>query len=118
MRIHRKKLQGILLKNVELDYSLSWKNMLEERDLCIQIDSQYFHTEWSFRIFMGNEFAHSPPQNKPCDPTHTKQVSIWRELRPGIPRWVSQYTGLVVIPLIRILELEKEIAGGELSLPV
>lgn len=67
---------------------------------------------------MGSEFAHSLPWNKSCDPTHTEQVSIWRELRPGIPHWVSQYTGLVVVPLIRTPELEKEIAGGELSLPV
>lgn len=88
------------------------------RHLCIQIDTRYFHIEWSFHIFMGNKFVHSLPQNKPCDPTHTEEVSIWRELRPDTPHWVSQYTGLVVIPLISTPELEKEIPGGELSLPV
>lgn len=118
LRIHRKNLQGILLKNVELDYSLLWKNTLEERDLCIQIDSQYFHTEWSFHIFVENEFAHSLPWNKPCDPTHMKQVSILRELRPSTAHWVPQNTGLIVIPLIKTPELEKEGVGGELSLPV
>lgn len=116
--IHRKNLQGILLKNVKLDYSLSWKNTLEERDWCIQIDSQYFHTERSFHIFMGNEFAQSPPWNKPCDPTHMKQVSILRELRPNTAHWVPQNTGLIVIPLMRTPEFEKEGVGGELSLPV
>lgn len=84
----------------------------------IQLESQYFHTEWSFHISMGNEFAHSSPCNKLCDPIHTEEVSIWRELRPDTPHWFSQYTGLVVIPLIRTPELEKEIAGGELSLSV
>lgn len=92
---------GILLKDVELVYSLSWKSMLEERDLCIQIDSWYFHTRWNCHIFMGNEFAYFSPWNKPCDRT------IWSELRLDTPHWVSQNTGLAVIWLIGTPELEK-----------
>lgn len=57
-----------------------------------RVELPYFH---------GKEFAHFPPWNKPCDPT------IWSELRPDTPHWVSQNIALAVIWLIRTPELEK-----------
>lgn len=50
-------------------------------------DSQYFHTEWNFKIFVGNKFICCLPWNKSCDPTLTQHIFMCRELRPDITDW-------------------------------